>query len=90
MIMNKNSMMKLEDKKSFTKRLNIIAGQINGLTKMIDSDRNYEDILIQLSALTNSLKSVGRDILANYMNNNISTNDKTEIAEAIKLFNKLV
>ena len=79
-----------KDKKYFIRRLNIIGGQIQGVNKMIEEERSYEEVLIQLAALTSSLKTTGRNILENYMANNIKTSNKKEIDEAINLFNKLV
>lgn len=74
----------------FTRRLNIIEGQIRGLVGMIDSDRSYEEILIQLGALTNSLKNVGQRILEEYMKSNFKDENKKEIEEVINLLKKLV
>ena len=79
-----------EDKKYFVKRLNIIEGQIRGLAGMINDERSYEEVLIQLGAFTNSLKTLGRDILKNYMTSNLDTKNKKEIEEIVKLYNKLV
>ena len=88
---NKKSYIASEkDKKYFVRRLNIIKGQIDGVNKMINDERSYEEVLIQLAALTSSLKTTGRNILENYMANNIKTSNKKEIDEAINLFNKLV
>ncbi len=78
-----------ETQKYFIKRFNIIIGQINGLSKMIQDKRSYEEVLIQLSALTNSLKTVGQNILADYIKNNFMYEDK-DVDEIIKLMNKLV
>ena len=79
-----------KDKKYFVRRLNIIIGQIKGVNKMIEEERSYEEVLIQLAALTNSLKTTSRNILENYMTNNLNSSNKKEIEEAINLFNKLV
>ena len=88
---NKKSYIESEkDKKYFVRRLNIIGGQIKGVTKMIEEERSYDEVLIQLAALTTSLKTTGRNILENYMTNNIKSANKKEIEEAINLFNKLV
>ena len=89
MVKNKD-LMSTENKLYFTKRLNIIEGQIRGLTGMIDSNRSYEEILIQLGALTNSLKSVGQNILAEYMKSHFKDENKKEIEEVINLLTKLV
>lgn len=85
-----NSIKKEEDKKYFIKRLNIIGGQVKGLAGMIEDERKYEDVLIQLAAITNSLRTVGRGVLENYMDNNLDANNKKEIKEVINLLNKLV
>ncbi len=78
------------DKKYFIKRLNIIGGQIRGLTGMIEVERSYEEILIQLGALTNSLRGVGINILEDYMKNNLTKDNQKEIEEIMNLYNKLV
>jgi len=48
-------------------RLSRIEGQIRGLQKMIDDDKDCESILIQLSAIRGGIESVGSLILKNYM-----------------------
>ena len=88
---NKKSFIASEkDKKYFIRRLNIIGGQIQGVNKMIEEERSYEEVLIQLGALTNSLRGVGQNILENYMKNNLDKKNKKEIDETINLMNKLV
>ena len=59
-----------EEKKSLTKRLNIIEGQIRGIKQMIEDDRYCADILIQLSAISKSLESVENSILESHINRN--------------------
>ena len=85
-----NAIQKDVDKKYFIKRLNIIKGQIGGVSKMLEEERSYEEVLIQLGALTNSLRGVGQNILENYMKNNLDKKNKKEIDEAINLMNRLV
>jgi DNA-binding FrmR family transcriptional regulator len=48
-------------------RLNRIEGQIRGLQKMIDEDKDCESILIQLTAIRGGIESVGSLILKNYL-----------------------
>ena len=68
----------LENKKKFTKRsesekkiinnrLNRIEGQVRGVKKMIEEDRYCDDVLIQLSAIDKSIKSLANHILENHM-----------------------
>lgn len=77
--------MSKEEKNYFNKRLNTIEGQIKGINKMIEEDRKSIDILIQISAVSKSLKSVSQRIIKDKLNENKSI--KTE--EIIKLFNTL-
>lgn len=85
----------MEEKKLLTNRLNRISGQINGLKKMVDSDTYCNELLIQISAVENSLKSLANHILENHLYTCISrdlTNGNkesmTEIVELFKKFNK--
>ena len=78
------------DKKYFIKRLNIIGGQIKGLSGMVESEREYEEVLIQLVAITNSLKTVGNKLIESYMKNNTSINKTQEMKDVMNLLNKLV
>ena len=88
--MEKYNCIKDGDKTKFVKRLNVIEGQIRGLAGMIESERSYEEVLIQLGALTNSLRSLGTSILENYMQNNLDIKDKKTIEDIINLKDKLV
>ena len=56
-----------EEKQSYIKRLNRIEGQVRGINKMVDEDRHCDDIMIQISAVSNALKSLGQEILLNHM-----------------------
>lgn len=57
-----------EEKKKLISRINIISGQMNGIKKMIEENRYCDDILIQLSAIDKSIKSLANLILENHMN----------------------
>lgn len=56
-----------DEKKELTKRLNIIEGQVRGIKQMIADDRYCDDVLIQISAIENSLKSLGNYVLENHL-----------------------
>ena len=56
-----------EDKKQIINRLNRISGQINGITKMVENDAYCNDLLVQLSAVKNSIKSLSTLILENHL-----------------------
>lgn len=56
-----------EDKQNYQKRLNKITGQVKGISGMIEDDRHCNDILIQILAVNNAIKSLGQEILLNHM-----------------------
>ena len=82
-----------EEKKQLIRRLNIINGQVNGLKQMIEYDRHCSDILIQVSAITKSLKSFGNVLLKSHLKtcvvNDIKNDKLSALDEVVDLFNKL-
>ena len=56
-----------EEKNKLIKRLNIIEGQIRGIKQMVEEDRYCDDVLIQITAANNALKSVKNNILENHL-----------------------
>ena len=56
-----------DDKSKLKNRLNRIAGQIDGLQRMIDADEYCVDILMQISAATGALNKVGAIVLENHV-----------------------
>lgn len=56
-----------DDKKELTNRINRIAGQISGIKKMVEEDRYCDDILIQLSAVDKSIKSLANLLIDKHM-----------------------
>ena len=92
---NKKTKRGIEEKKIIINRLNRIGGQINGITKMVENDAYCNDILIQLSAVENSVKSLSSLILENHLytcvtrdleNGNLDTID--ELISLFKRFNQ--
>ena len=84
-----------KEKQLINNRLNRIEGQIRGVKKMIGEDAYCNDVLIQLSAIENSIKSLSNHILENHLytcvtrdleNGKIETLD--EIISLFKRFNK--
>lgn len=82
-----------EEKKYLNKRLKTIEGQVRGIMNMIDEDRYCNDILIQISAIDKSLKSLGNEILKCHLKTCVIEdikNDKIEVIdELIELIKKL-
>ena len=59
--MNDSSRKKVKD------RVNRIAGQVNGIQRMIDEDRYCVDILNQISAVRSALDALGVEMLTNHI-----------------------
>jgi CsoR family transcriptional regulator, copper-sensing transcriptional repressor len=56
-----------EAKKDATRRINRIAGQVNGIKKMIDDDRYCVDILNQIAAVRSALDQLGVQMLTSHL-----------------------
>lgn len=81
-----------EKKKLINNRINRIEGQLRGVKKMISEDAYCNDVLIQLSAIENSVKSLSNYILENHLYTCVTKDledGKLEIIdELISLFKK--
>lgn len=81
-----------EEKKILHNRLNRIAGQINGISRMVDEDKYCDDILIQLSAVNQSIKSLANHILERHMYTcvarDLESGNMDIIAEVVELFKR--
>jgi CsoR family transcriptional regulator, copper-sensing transcriptional repressor len=56
-----------ETKSANLKRLRRIEGQIRGLQKMVEEDRYCADIIMQISAVQEALRGVGRSLMRNHL-----------------------
>ncbi len=81
-----------EEKKLILTRLNRMIGQMNGIRKMIEEDRYCDDVLIQLSAIDKSIKSLANMVLDNHMHTclvqNIQEGNLEVIDEIVELFKR--
>lgn len=81
-----------EEKKKIEVRVNKLIGQMNGIKKMVDEDRYCDDILIQLSAIDKSIKSLANYILDNHLHScvkdNIEKGNYEVLDEIIDLFRR--
>ena len=73
----------LEEKNYLKKRLKTIEGQVRGIIGMIDDDRYCDDILIQISAVNKSLKSLGSELLKNHLSTCVIQDIKDDKLETI-------
>ena len=80
------------EKKKIKNRLNRIEGQVRGVKKMIEEDRYCDDVLIQLSAINKSIKSLANHILENHMQNcvynDLEKGNYEIIDEVVNLFRR--
>mgnify|MGYP000413473943 CR=1 FL=1 len=86
---------KNEEKKLISNRINRIIGQLTGINKMIQNDSYCNDILIQLSAVENSVKSLSNQILDEHLHSCVTKDLKNgnleiidELISLFKRFNK--
>lgn len=81
-----------EEKKAIISRLNRIAGQIAGVTKMVEEDRYCDDVLIQLSAVDKAVKSLAGVVLNAHMHTclveHIQAGDTEIVDEIVELFKR--
>lgn len=59
----------MEEKELIIKRLRRIEGQVKGIQKMVEEEKECRDILIQISAARSAINNAGGLILENYMKN---------------------
>ena len=89
---NKKTKRNPEEKKQIINRLNRINGQINGISKMVENDAYCNDILIQLTAVKNSVKSLSSLVLENHLYNcvtrDLENGEFDTIDELISLFKR--
>ena len=83
--------MKAELKKKSLRRLNLIKGQLNGLTKMVDEERYCVDIITQASAIKEALSGVEDLILENHLSTHVlhqikSGKEQKAIGEILKVY----
>ena len=82
----------VETKKNLINRLNRINGQVNGVKKMIEEDSYCNDILIQLSAIKNSVQSLSNELLDSHLRTCITTDlqkgNLDAVDEVVNLFKK--
>lgn len=64
--MTKTSPTRIERRTNVSKRLARIEGQVRGLSKMIEDDRYYIDVLTQVKAVSAALKKVEGELLKDH------------------------
>ena len=75
-----------KSKKAIVSRINKIVGQMNGVKKMIEEDRYCDDVLIQLSAIDKSIKSLAN--MHSCLIENIKNGNYEAVDEIVDLFKR--
>lgn len=74
-------------------RLNRMAGQLNGIGRMLDDNRYCGDILTQIAAVESALQSFGYIVLQNHLETcvteEVERGNKEIMAETVGLIRKL-
>ena len=83
-----------DDHPKLIARINRIEGQVRGLKRMVEEDRDCLQILKQIAAASGALRSLGAVILEDHLKGCVATaiqqqdNETDLIAEVIEIFNK--
>ena len=56
-----------EDKARNLARLKRIEGQVRGIAKMVEEDRYCADVLVQISAVQEALRGVGKELMRHHL-----------------------
>ena len=83
-----------DDHPNLIARINRIEGQIRGLKKMVETDRDCLQVLKQIAAASGALRSLGSVILEDHLKGCVATaiqaqdNESELISEVVEIFNK--
>ena len=83
-----------EDHPKIIARINRIEGQVRGLKKMVEEDRDCMQVLKQIAAAGGALRSLGAVILEDHLKGCVATaiqkqdNESELITEVVEIFNK--
>ena len=72
------------------KRLRRIEGQLRGIQKMVEDDRYCADVLTQISAAHEALRSVSRELMRNHLKHCATAALKGTPSEAESMYDELV
>ena len=84
-----------DDHKKLLHRINRIEGQIRGLRKMVENDKDCFDVLKQIAALNGAIYSLGMVILEDHLKGCVSEaiqdkgKDEELIQQVIEAFKRL-
>ncbi len=79
-----------EIKDSNLKRLRRIEGQVRGVQKMVEEDRYCADILGQLSAVHEAMRSVAHELMRNHLKNCAAAAIRSGGSDADAMYDELL
>jgi DNA-binding FrmR family transcriptional regulator len=71
-------------------RLKRIEGQVRGIQKMVEADRYCADVLVQISAVHEALRGVGRELMRNHLKHCASAAMKGTEARAAEMHDEIL
>ena len=77
-------------KEANLKRLCRIEGQIRGIRKMVEEERYCADVLMQLSAVHEALRGVGKELMRNHLRHCATRSIESGGREAQAMYDELV
>lgn len=83
-----------DDHQKLINRINRIEGQVRGLKKMVEDDRECMDVLKQIAASSGALRSLGMVILEDHLKGCVASalleesSDGDLVHQVIEIFNK--
>ncbi len=83
-----------DDKKKYRDRLNRIEGQVRGLKKMVEEDKDCMAVLKQIAATNGAIRSLGIVILEAHLKGCVAgaikdkENDEDLIHQVVEIFSK--
>ncbi len=83
--------MKGETKKTVSRRLKLIQGQLRGLAKMVDEEKYCVDIIVQSSAIKQALAGVEDLMLEHHLTTHVMQQikggkEETAVSEILKVY----
>ena len=79
-----------ETKAANIRRLRRLEGQIRGLQKMVEEDRYCPDIMVQISAAQEALRTVGRELMRNHLQHCVTKSVIEDPDQTNPVFNELL
>lgn len=79
-----------EEKKAVLNRLSRAIGHLEAIKRMIESDEDCSQILIQLAAVRSAINNTGKVVLKNHINHCIVEAVEENDQEAIEMLNQAI